>query len=43
MLNAELLWKRSKPSKCKSKYNFTSFAITLNELTPGLKVIADYI
>ncbi|XP_019184539.1 PREDICTED: oxysterol-binding protein-related protein 1C-like isoform X1 [Ipomoea nil] len=37
MLNAQLLWKRSKPSKCKSKYNFTSFAITLNELTPGLK------
>lgn len=38
MSDAHLLWKRSKPSKCKTKYNLTRFAITLNELTPGLKV-----
>ncbi|KAJ4964760.1 hypothetical protein NE237_016609 [Protea cynaroides] len=31
------LWKRNKPSKFPTKYNFTRFAITLNELTPGLK------
>jgi hypothetical protein len=35
---AHLLWKRSKPPKFPTRYNFTSFAITLNELTPGLKV-----
>ncbi|VAI01497.1 unnamed protein product [Triticum turgidum subsp. durum] len=34
---AHLLWKRSKPPKFPTRYNFTSFAITLNELTPGLK------
>ncbi|XWS15086.1 hypothetical protein CRYUN_Cryun35bG0064000 [Craigia yunnanensis] len=32
-----LLWKRSKPPKYPTRYNFTRFAITLNELTPGLK------
>ncbi|MED6124989.1 Oxysterol-binding protein- protein 1C [Stylosanthes scabra] len=32
-----LLWKRSKPPKFPTRYNFTRFAITLNELTPGLK------
>ncbi|VFR00992.1 unnamed protein product [Cuscuta campestris] len=37
MSDSHLLWKRNKPPKCKSKYNFTHFAITLNELTPGLK------
>ncbi|OIW04481.1 hypothetical protein TanjilG_01654 [Lupinus angustifolius] len=31
------LWKRSKPPKFPTRYNFTRFAITLNELTPGLK------
>lgn len=36
---ARLLWKRSKPPKFSTRYNFTSFATTLNELTPGLKVI----
>lgn len=35
---AHLLWKRSKPPKFPTRYNFTRFAITLNELTPGLKV-----
>lgn len=35
---AQLLWKRSKPSKHPTRYNLTRFAITLNELTPGLKV-----
>lgn len=33
-----LLWKRSKPPKNPTRYNLTRFAITLNELTPGLKV-----
>ncbi|XP_031256645.1 oxysterol-binding protein-related protein 1C-like isoform X1 [Pistacia vera] len=33
----QLLWKRSKPPKYQTRYNFTRFAITLNELTPGLK------
>ncbi|KAF8411816.1 hypothetical protein HHK36_004375 [Tetracentron sinense] len=32
-----LLWKRSKPSKFPTRYNLTRFAITLNELTPGLE------
>ncbi|XP_058222393.1 oxysterol-binding protein-related protein 2A-like isoform X1 [Rhododendron vialii] len=31
-----LLWKRCKPPSF-SRYNMTSFAITLNELTPGLQ------
>lgn len=35
---AHLLWKRSKPPKCPTRYNLTRFAITMNELTPGLKV-----
>ncbi|KAK3428328.1 hypothetical protein EUGRSUZ_F04373 [Eucalyptus grandis] len=34
---ARLLWKRSKPPKYPTRYNLTRFAITLNELTPGLK------
>lgn len=34
---ARLLWKRSKPPKYLTRYNFTRFAITLNEVTPGLK------
>ncbi|KAK7267254.1 hypothetical protein RIF29_19921 [Crotalaria pallida] len=34
---AHLLWKRSKPPTDPTRYNFTCFAITLNELTPGLK------
>ncbi|XP_022993814.1 oxysterol-binding protein-related protein 1C-like isoform X1 [Cucurbita maxima] len=34
---AHLLWKRSKPPKFSTRYNFTRFAMTLNELTPGLK------
>ncbi|XP_062148246.1 oxysterol-binding protein-related protein 1C-like isoform X2 [Alnus glutinosa] len=32
-----LLWKRSKPSKYPTRYDLTRFAITMNELTPGLK------
>ncbi|PSS36076.1 Oxysterol-binding protein-related protein like [Actinidia chinensis var. chinensis] len=32
-----LLWKRSKPSRYPTRYNLTRFAITLNELAPGLK------
>ncbi|KAK7252672.1 hypothetical protein RIF29_36786 [Crotalaria pallida] len=35
--NASLLWKRTMPPTNLTRYNLTSFAITLNELTPGLK------
>lgn len=35
---AHLLWKRNKPSKFPTRYNFTRFAMTLNEMTPGLRV-----
>ncbi|KAL9173289.1 hypothetical protein ABFS82_03G103800 [Erythranthe guttata] len=34
---AHLLWKKSKPPKFPTRYNLTRFAITLNELMPGLK------
>lgn len=34
---ARLLWRRSKPPRYPTRYNLTRFAITLNELTPGLK------
>ncbi|KAK2656392.1 hypothetical protein Ddye_009444 [Dipteronia dyeriana] len=34
---AHLLWKRRKPPKISTRYNFSRFAITLNELTPGVK------
>ncbi|XP_057795835.1 oxysterol-binding protein-related protein 1C-like [Salvia miltiorrhiza] len=33
---ARLLWKRSKPPQFPTRYNLTRFAITMNELTPGL-------
>ncbi|GJY12742.1 oxysterol-binding protein [Tanacetum coccineum] len=32
-----MLWKRTMPPINLTRYNLTSFAITLNELTPGLK------
>ncbi|MFS7983599.1 putative oxysterol-binding protein [Helianthus anomalus] len=35
--DARLLWRRSKPPKVPTRYNLTRFAITLNELLPGLK------
>ncbi|KAF7828400.1 oxysterol-binding protein-related protein 2A-like isoform X1 [Senna tora] len=35
--DACLLWQRVKPPSNLTRYNLTSFAITLNELTPGLK------
>lgn len=35
--NASLLWKRTKPPPNLTRYNLTSFAITLNELTAGLQ------
>ena len=38
MYNASLLWKKNMPPANLTRYNLTSFAITLNELTPGLKV-----
>ncbi|KAJ8647301.1 hypothetical protein MRB53_000324 [Persea americana] len=34
---ASMLWKKSKPAQFPTRYNLTRFAITLNELTPGLK------
>ncbi|VVB12060.1 unnamed protein product [Arabis nemorensis] len=37
--NASLLWKSTKPPPNVTRYNLTSFAITLNELTPGLQEI----
>lgn len=36
--DASLLWKRNMPPPCLTRYNLTSFAITLNELTSGLQV-----
>ncbi|KAL8217766.1 hypothetical protein R6Q57_021139 [Mikania cordata] len=35
--DAQLLWRRSKPPKVPTRYNLSRFAITLNELLPGLK------
>lgn len=35
---ASMLWKKSKQAQFPTRYNLTRFAITLNELTPGLKV-----
>ncbi|XP_043716326.1 oxysterol-binding protein-related protein 2A-like [Telopea speciosissima] len=35
--DASLLWRSNKPLPNFTRYNLTSFAITLNELTPGLK------
>ncbi|XP_022922298.1 oxysterol-binding protein-related protein 2A-like isoform X1 [Cucurbita moschata] len=35
--DGSLLWKSSEPPLNPTRYNLTSFAITLNELTPGLK------
>lgn len=40
--DASLLWKRIKPPSNLTRYNLTSFAITLNELIPGLKVVMMY-
>ncbi|KAK1438730.1 hypothetical protein QVD17_04540 [Tagetes erecta] len=37
MSDANLLWRRSMPPTNPTRYNLTSFAITLNELTPGLQ------
>ncbi|KAK5782788.1 hypothetical protein PVK06_037293 [Gossypium arboreum] len=34
---ATLLWKRNEPAPNPTRYNLTSFAITLNEITPGLQ------
>ncbi|CAH2071457.1 unnamed protein product [Thlaspi arvense] len=35
--SASLMWKSIKPPPNVTRYNLTSFAITLNELTPGLE------
>lgn len=40
---ARLLWKRSRPPQFPTRYNLTRFAMTLNELTPGLKVMVSYL
>ncbi|TVU42784.1 hypothetical protein EJB05_09206, partial [Eragrostis curvula] len=34
---ASLLWEKNKPAPDPTRYNLSSFAITLNELTPGLQ------
>ncbi|KAL9245525.1 hypothetical protein vseg_019169 [Gypsophila vaccaria] len=34
---AHMLWRRNKPPTFSDRYNFSRFAITLNELTPELK------
>ncbi|XP_057949409.1 oxysterol-binding protein-related protein 1D [Malania oleifera] len=36
MTEAVLLWERDKTTSTKTRYNLTPFAISLNELTPGL-------
>jgi hypothetical protein len=36
--DATLLWEKNGPSADPTRYNLSSFAITLNELTPELKV-----
>ncbi|KAG5067149.1 hypothetical protein JHK86_010880 [Glycine max] len=36
-----VLWKRSPTPEYQTRYNLTQFAITLNEITPGLKVSID--
>jgi oxysterol-binding protein 1 len=36
--DASLLWEKNKPAPDPARYNLSSFAITLNELTPGLQV-----
>ncbi|XP_024993486.1 oxysterol-binding protein-related protein 2A-like isoform X1 [Cynara cardunculus var. scolymus] len=38
MADANLLWQRTLPPTNLTRYNLTYFAITLNELTPGLQV-----
>ncbi|GMH09520.1 hypothetical protein Nepgr_011361 [Nepenthes gracilis] len=37
LCDASLLWERTKSPHSLNRYNLTSFAITLNELTPGLQ------
>lgn len=37
LTDANLLWQRTMPPVNLTRYNLTSFAITLNELTPGLQ------
>lgn len=39
LASSHMLWKRSKPPKHPTRYNLSRFAMTLNELTPGLKEI----
>jgi hypothetical protein len=39
MKEAHMLWRRSKPPRFPTRYNLTRFAMTLNELTHGLKVV----
>ena len=32
------VWQKSPPSKYPTRYNLTAYAITMNEITPGLEV-----
>lgn len=38
MSEAAQLWRRADPPERMTRYGLTAFSITLNELTPGLKV-----
>lgn len=38
MSEAVQLWRRADPPERMTRYGLTAFSITLNELTPGLKV-----
>lgn len=38
IMSSRRIWKRSEPSEHQTRYNLTQFAITLNEITPGLRV-----
>eukprot|EP00250_Pteridium_aquilinum_P014832 c22226_g1_i5 orf=192-2297(+) len=42
MSEATLLWRCNHPPEFPTRYNLTAFAITLNEITPGLKVSIYY-
>lgn len=40
LADAQLLWRKAPDSPYPSKYTFSPFCITLNEITPGLEVRA---
>jgi viroplasmin and RNaseH domain-containing protein len=42
MSEAVQLWRRADPPDNITRYNLAAFAISLNELTPGLKVLDSF-